>query len=59
MAADRAMAAMRCAVAAGWNDVARMRHDPHLDPLRNRPDFQALILDLAFPADPFAQGTAP
>jgi hypothetical protein len=25
-----------------------------LDPLRNRPDFQALMMDLAFPTEPFA-----
>jgi hypothetical protein len=29
----------------------RTEHDP--DPLRTQPDFQALLLDLAFPADPF------
>jgi hypothetical protein len=26
-----------------------------LDALRSRPDFRALMLDLAFPADPFAR----
>jgi hypothetical protein len=57
-AADRAMAALRRAVAAGWNDVEQMKHDPNLDPLRARPDFQALLLDLSFPADPFAHRLA-
>jgi hypothetical protein len=27
--------------------------DADLDPLRPRPDFQLLLMDLAFPADPF------
>ena len=26
-----------------------MRKDPDLDPLRSRPDFQMLLMDLAFP----------
>jgi hypothetical protein len=30
-----------------------MNRDPDLDPLRARPDFQALIMDLEFPPDPF------
>jgi hypothetical protein len=31
-----------------------LRFDLSFDPLRSRPDFQALMMDLAFPADPFA-----
>ena len=53
--ADRAIVLLRQAVAAGWNDIARMRRDTLLDPLRERPDFQALLLDVAFPRDPFAR----
>jgi hypothetical protein len=34
--------------------VAFMRRDADLDPLRARPDFQLLLLDLAFPGQPFA-----
>jgi hypothetical protein len=49
---DRAMEALRRAVAAGFKDIAHMRRDTDLDPLRTRPDFQALMMDLAFPADP-------
>ena len=40
-AADRAMHRLREAVAAGFRDLAHMRTDTDLDPLRSRPDFQA------------------
>jgi hypothetical protein len=32
-----------------------MRRDPDLDPLRARPEFQTLLLDLTFPDDCFAR----
>jgi tetratricopeptide (TPR) repeat protein len=51
--ADRAMAALRRAVAAGYANVPLIRRDVDLDPLRPRRDFQALLMDLSFPADPF------
>jgi hypothetical protein len=51
--ADRAMATLRRAVAAGFAEVAMLRRDIDLDPLRLRRDFQELLLDLSFPADPF------
>jgi WD40 repeat protein/serine/threonine protein kinase len=53
-AADRAMAVLHRAVDAGWRDLAHMKQDRDLDPLRARPDFHRLILDMAFPTDPFA-----
>ena len=53
--ADKAMESLRRAVAAGWNNAAHMRVDTDLDPIRSRPDFQMLELDLAMPADPFAR----
>jgi hypothetical protein len=31
-----------------------MPADADLDPLRDRPDFRLLIMNLAMPADPFA-----
>jgi hypothetical protein len=34
-----------------------MSQDPDLRPLKPRADFQNLLRDLAFPADPFARGT--
>ena len=45
---------LRQANAAGYRDLAHMRSDIALDPLRARPDFQLLMMDLAMPADPFA-----
>jgi hypothetical protein len=51
----RAMEMLRRAVAAGYRDLAWMRRDPDLEPLRELPDFQFLMLDLAFPTQPFAR----
>jgi serine/threonine protein kinase/tetratricopeptide (TPR) repeat protein len=44
--ADRAMAALRQAVRAGYKDAAHMKKDTDLDPLRNRADFRKLLSDL-------------
>jgi eukaryotic-like serine/threonine-protein kinase len=52
---DRAMDALRRAVANGYRDLPRFERDPDLDTLRQRPDFRLLMLELAFPADPFAR----
>jgi hypothetical protein len=55
--ADEAMAALSAAVAAGWSNAAHTARDRDLAPLRERPDFQALLAGLfnrGFPADPFA-----
>jgi serine/threonine-protein kinase len=54
--ADRAIVALRRAVAAGFRNGALWRRDPDLDPLRSRPDFQLLMMDVQFPDDPFARG---
>jgi serine/threonine protein kinase/tetratricopeptide (TPR) repeat protein len=43
---DRAVAALRQAVAKGAKEVAQMKKDPHLDPLRPREDFQKLLAGL-------------
>jgi eukaryotic-like serine/threonine-protein kinase len=51
---DRAMAALRRAVAKGYRAPDDLRTDPCLEPLRSRRDFQLLLLDLEFPDAPFA-----
>jgi tetratricopeptide (TPR) repeat protein len=43
---NQAMNFLRKAVQAGWKDVAHMKRDPDLDPLRSRADFQRLLADL-------------
>jgi eukaryotic-like serine/threonine-protein kinase len=53
--ADRAMDALRRAVAAGFRDASHMIKDPDLRPLRDREDFRALVGELGFPSDPFAR----
>jgi hypothetical protein len=52
---DWAMDALRQAVAAGYRDALHMRGDDKLQPLHARAAFQALVDDLGFPSDPFAQ----
>jgi eukaryotic-like serine/threonine-protein kinase len=52
--ADRAVAAVRRVIGTGYASHL-LKADPDLDSLRSRPDFQALMMDLAFPADPFAR----
>jgi serine/threonine-protein kinase len=51
--AARGMAALQRAVSAGYYDLEKLRRDPALAPLRPRGDFQELLMDLSFPADPF------
>jgi serine/threonine-protein kinase len=55
MLGEQAVKTLRRAVAAGLQDVAYMRRDTDIDPLRSRPDFQLLLMDLAFPEQPFAR----
>ncbi len=51
--ADRAMAVLRPLVAEGYRDP-KVSTDPDFDPLRGRPDFPFLMMDLVMPAEPFA-----
>jgi tetratricopeptide (TPR) repeat protein len=53
-AAEEAMANLRRAVAHGWRNAVWMMAHTDLLPIRSRPDFRLLVLDLAFPDDPFA-----
>jgi serine/threonine protein kinase len=48
-----AMILLRRAVEMGYRNTASYHTEPALDPLRSRPDFRLLMLDLAFPSDPF------
>ena len=43
---DAAMKMLRDAVSKGYRDVAHMKKDTDLDPLRQREDFQKLIAEL-------------
>jgi len=41
---------------SGYRNPDLYRTESALDPLCTRPDFQVLMMDLAFPAEPFARG---
>jgi tetratricopeptide (TPR) repeat protein len=53
--AENAMDVLRQAVAHGYRDRDLMLIEPGLDPLRTRPDFRLLMMDLAMPAVLFAR----
>jgi tetratricopeptide (TPR) repeat protein len=40
---DRALGALRQAIAAGYSNVEWAKQDPDLNPLRDNPDFQTLM----------------
>jgi len=50
---QRAIELLRKAISAGFRNARHMQNDPDLAPLRERADFQALIMDISFPTDPF------
>ena len=52
--ARRAVEALRRALADGYSTFELVRGDHDLDALRDRRDFRDYLLDLAFPAEPFA-----
>jgi hypothetical protein len=52
--AEKAMDALRQAVALGYRNPDAYRNESGLNPLRDRSDFQTLMLDLRMPAQPFA-----
>ena len=56
--AAKAVALLRHAAAKGFSNLATYRNEPALDPLRSRADFRLLMMDLAFPAEPFASDPA-
>jgi tetratricopeptide (TPR) repeat protein len=55
--ADAAMALLHKAVRMGYRNAGTFRTEAALDPLRDRDDFRLLMMDLVFPADPFAKDT--
>jgi hypothetical protein len=52
--ADRAVAAVRRAIELGLTDSRLWKAEIDFAVLHARPDFLALLMDLDFPADPFA-----
>jgi serine/threonine-protein kinase len=52
-AAETAVAELRDAIAEGYRNPDAYRCEDALDPIRNLPAFRGLIIDLAFPNDPF------
>ena len=44
--ADRAVAWLKQAIAAGYKNAAHIKKDPDLDPLRSREDFKKLLREL-------------
>jgi hypothetical protein len=55
-AAAKAMDYLRQMVAMGYRNANELGIESALDPLRSRDDFRRLMMDLAFPAEPFARG---
>jgi serine/threonine protein kinase len=51
---EKAVGTLRRAIAAGYKNVGLVRSDPDLDSIRSHPVYQSLILDMVFPANPFA-----
>ncbi len=45
-AADRAIKALRDYIASGFDNPYKLQHDPRLEPLRKRDDFQKLVREL-------------
>jgi eukaryotic-like serine/threonine-protein kinase len=53
--AEEAMAVLHQAVTTGYRNPDAFRTESALDSLRNRLDFRVLLMDLAFPTNPFAR----
>jgi tetratricopeptide (TPR) repeat protein len=51
--AHRAVAILWLAAGEGYRDIDLMRTEAGLAPIRGRFDFQLLVMDMAFPGDPF------
>ena len=55
--ANAAIEALRRAVAAGYRDVGAIAKETASTRTRSRPDFRLVLMDMAFPVDPFAPTT--
>ena len=53
---EKAMTLLRRAVGEGYR-APELRQESCLEPLRNRSDFQLLMMDVVFPASPFSKVT--
>jgi tetratricopeptide (TPR) repeat protein len=53
--AEKAIAELRRAVTLGYRSFDGYRTESALNPLRTRPDFRELMMDLGFPTKPFAE----
>jgi eukaryotic-like serine/threonine-protein kinase len=53
--AAKAMALLNQAIGIGYRDVNAFLTESALDSLRDRPDFRLMMMDLAFPAQPFVR----
>jgi hypothetical protein len=53
--ATHAVKLLKHAAEKGYRDVVHIKQDTDLDSIRNRPDFQGLVMDMTFPSDPFAR----
>jgi tetratricopeptide (TPR) repeat protein len=49
-----AIAMLRESAADGFHDARRLRTEPALEPFQSLPEVALMVLDLEFPADPFA-----
>ena len=54
--AAKALALLRRAAEMGFRNLATYRNETALNPLRGRDDFPLLMMDLAFPFEPFCRG---
>jgi hypothetical protein len=53
--AAKAIQTLRKAIAQGFRNYVEVQNDPDFSSLRDRRDLNLILLDIAFPADPFGQ----
>jgi eukaryotic-like serine/threonine-protein kinase len=53
---DQALSTFKRAIVQGYRSYVELRDDEDLSAVRGHQDFQLLLLDLTFPADPFVPG---